>query len=151
MTCRSVWRSITARVTVTTAPSRFHRTSSGCDRRRIAGRDHSYSLHVKPEKQFINWQQDPYGNYLARFVFPDKSEELSLEVDLVAEMTVINPFDFLLGQRRRAVIRFLTIAAATELAPFLITQPLGPRLAELLETVPRNVRRTVDFLVDLNG
>ena len=56
----------------------------------------SYSLKVLPEKHFINWQQDPQGNYLARLVFPEKTDELRVEVDLVAEMAVFNPFDFFL-------------------------------------------------------
>src|SRR6187431_3734201 len=54
----------------------------------------SYSLTVKPAKHFLNWQQDPYGNWLARFVFPEKARELEVTVDLVADMTVVNPFDF---------------------------------------------------------
>ena len=54
----------------------------------------SYSLTVNPEKHFINWQQDPYGNYIARFVFPEKVTQLDFTVTLVADMTVINPFDF---------------------------------------------------------
>ncbi|HEY0563649.1 MAG TPA: transglutaminase family protein [Methylophilus sp.] len=54
----------------------------------------AYSLSVNPEKHFINWQQDPYGNYIARFVFPEKVHALEFTVDLVADMTVINPFDF---------------------------------------------------------
>ncbi|MDP3715140.1 MAG: transglutaminase N-terminal domain-containing protein, partial [Burkholderiales bacterium] len=54
----------------------------------------SYSLNVAPEKHFINWQQDIFGNYIARFVFPEKTRELEITVDVVADMTVINPFDF---------------------------------------------------------
>src|SRR4051812_15156877 len=56
----------------------------------------SYSLRVRPEKHFVNWQQDPHGNYLARIVFPEKTRELSIEVDVVAETAVHNPFDFFL-------------------------------------------------------
>jgi transglutaminase-like putative cysteine protease len=56
----------------------------------------SYSLRVLPPKHFINWQQDPQANYLARLVFPDATREFRVEVDLVAEMAVINPFDFFL-------------------------------------------------------
>ena len=58
----------------------------------------AYSLNVKPAKHFINWQQDPFGNFLAHLVFPEKAREFTIEVDLVSEMTVINPFDFFLAQ-----------------------------------------------------
>ncbi len=54
----------------------------------------SHSLKVSPAKHFVNHQQDPYGNWMARFVFPDPVEELKIEVDLTADMTVYNPFDF---------------------------------------------------------
>src|SRR5262245_53188933 len=56
----------------------------------------SYSLRVSPSNHFINWQQDPQSNYLARLVFPEKVHEFVLQVDLVAEMAVYNPFDFFL-------------------------------------------------------
>ena len=56
----------------------------------------SYSLRVEPEGHFINWQQDPFSNYLARLVFPEQATEFKVTVDLVAEMSVFNPFDFFL-------------------------------------------------------
>ena len=59
-------------------------------------RDPSYSLHVTPTEHFVNWQQDPFGNYLARLVFPEKTRSSRSTVDLVADMAVINPFDFFL-------------------------------------------------------
>ena len=54
----------------------------------------AYSFKVSPEKHFINWQQDPFGNYLARVVFPEKTKQLRIEVEIIADMIVINPFDF---------------------------------------------------------
>src|ERR1041384_7979292 len=56
----------------------------------------SYSLTIAPRPHFLNWQQDPHGNYLARIVFPEPARELTIDVDLVAEMSVFNPFDFFL-------------------------------------------------------
>jgi uncharacterized protein (DUF2126 family)/transglutaminase-like putative cysteine protease len=110
----------------------------------------SYSLRVQPEKHFLNWQQDPHGNYLARYVFLEKAQELSLEVDLVAELTVINPFDFFLENEAIELPFQYGQWLETELAPFLVTQPVGPLLQEFVAAVPRNAERTIDFLVDLN-
>jgi uncharacterized protein (DUF2126 family)/transglutaminase-like putative cysteine protease len=110
----------------------------------------SYSLKVNPRTQFLNWQQDPHGNYLARIVFPEKTRELTVDVDLVVELSVINPFDFFLESSAETYPFVYEPWLAKDLAPFLEPAPAGPRLCELLQRVDRRPRRTVEFLVDLN-
>jgi len=79
---------------------------------------HSYSLRVAPEKHFVNWQQDAYGNYIARYVFPEKARTLDISVDLVADMTVINPFDFFIEHYAERFPFDYPPQLATELAPY---------------------------------
>ena len=110
----------------------------------------SYSLKVTPEQHFINWQQDPHGNFLARLVFLEKTRELRVAVDLVAEMTVINPFAFFLQDEAIEYPFRYEDAVRRELLPYLETLPRGSRLEEFLAGVPRKSKKTVDFLVDLN-
>src|SRR6266436_2706879 len=89
----------------------------------------SYSMKVTPAKHFINWQQDPQSNYLGRLVFPDKTEELRIEVDLVAEMAVLNPFDFFLEPYANKFPFKYDKASDHELAPFLAKGPPTPQFA----------------------
>ncbi len=110
----------------------------------------SYSLKVLPKKQFVNWQQDPHGNFLARFVFPEAAREFSVEVDLVAEMTVVNPFDFFLEPSAEKIPFVYEPWLAEELKPFLAVAPAGPLLADLVNSIDRTPLRSVDFLVALN-
>ncbi len=110
----------------------------------------SYSLRVQPEEQFLNWQQDPYGNYCARLVFPKKTRSLSVEVDLVAEMTVINPFNFFVEPDAEEFPFDYDPSLARELRPFLETEPPGPKLTAYLDRISLKPRRTADFLVELN-
>jgi len=110
----------------------------------------SYSLKVRPEPHFVNWQQDPFANYLARFVFPEKTTELAIDVDLVADMTVINPFDFFLEESAEHYPFRYGEQLAQELTPYLEIKERGPRLLDWLSRVDRQPRRTVSFLVDLN-
>ena len=110
----------------------------------------AYSLKVLPKNHFINWQQDPQGNYLARLVFPEPTTELIVEVDLVAEMAVFNPFDFFLEPYAEQCPFSYDASAARELRPFLEIEPAGPLLSALLAQVPRASARTIDFLVGLN-
>lgn len=110
----------------------------------------AYSLRISPEEHFINWQQDPFGNYLARLVFPEKTTEFSVEVDLVADLTVINPFDFFLEEYAEEVPFRYPPALTEELAPYLKVREQGPRLQQWLAGVDSTPRTTMDFLVALN-
>src|SRR5579862_1103691 len=110
----------------------------------------AYSLKVLPKNHFINWQQDPQSNYLARVVFPEPTTELFVEVDLVAEMAVFNPFDFFLEPYAEQYPFCYDASAARELRPFLETERAGPLLSAILAGVPRGGARTMDFLVGLN-
>src|SRR5712691_7258819 len=106
----------------------------------------SYSLRVRPKDHFINWQQDPQGNFLARLVFANPTREFSVEVDLTAEMTVINPFDFFLEPAAETFPFRYEDSLRQELAPFLIQRPAGPRLVEFLAATDLKEVRTIDFL-----
>jgi uncharacterized protein (DUF2126 family)/transglutaminase-like putative cysteine protease len=110
----------------------------------------SYSLRIEPKGHFINWQQDPFGNYLARLVFPQKTDRLLVEVDLVAEMVVINPFDFFLEPSAEHYPFGYEPRLAKELAPYLEIKEDGPKLRAWLAGVDRTRKETNDFLVDLN-
>ncbi|PJE32340.1 hypothetical protein PSM7751_01778 [Pseudooceanicola marinus] len=111
----------------------------------------SHSLKVTPEKHFVNLQQDVYGNWMARYVFPEPVREFKIEVDLVADMSVYNPFDFF-------------VEDVAEVWPFdypddikgdlkVYRKPLRPgkRMKALLATIDRSEQRTVDMLVGLNA
>jgi uncharacterized protein (DUF2126 family)/transglutaminase-like putative cysteine protease len=110
----------------------------------------SYALTVAPKPHFLNWQQDPQGNFLARVVFPEPVTHFDVTVDLVADMATINPFDFFLEPDAENFPFTYDPVLEQELAPFRRTEPVGPRLAALIADVPREKRRTVDMLVDLN-
>src|SRR2546430_14877379 len=110
----------------------------------------SYSLKVTPAQHFLNWLQDPNGNWLARFVFPEQTDEFAITVDLLADMAVVNPFDFFVEPFAESFPFAYPAEFAEELAPFLDAEPAGPRLAAFLASIPRNRTNIVDFLVGLN-
>ena len=124
----------------------------------------SYSLRITPEKHFLNWQQDPQSNFLARLVVPDPTNEFLVEVDLVAEMAVLNPFDFFLEPQAETFPFKYDKSLDHELAPFLLKVPPTPFLMKCLGDVKRELLggngsapetkvqglRTMDFLVALN-
>ena len=111
----------------------------------------SHSLKVGPEGHFVNHQQDIYGNWLSRFVFPEPVREFRIEVDLVADMTVYNPFDFFVDEGARDWPFAYPAEIADDLVVYRKTDAPGPLLAAYLDTVPRDRTGTVDFLVGLNA
>lgn len=114
----------------------------------------SYSLNIEPDGHFLNWQQDPYGNWVARLVFPEKAESLKITVDLVADMTVINPFDFFMEEFAETYPFAYPAGLREELGPYLATEPATPLLADwLLKTRTEMLAqpmRTIDMLVGIN-
>ena len=111
----------------------------------------SHSLKVSPKQHFVNYQQDPYGNWLARYVFPDPVMELKIEVDLVADMTVYNPFDFFVEESAEKWPFAYPEDIAPDLVIYQTPEPAGPRLQAFLDTIPRDETGTVDFVVGLNA
>jgi uncharacterized protein (DUF2126 family)/transglutaminase-like putative cysteine protease len=115
----------------------------------------SYSLKVRPAKHFCNWQQDPYGNWLARLVFPEPTTELCIEIDLIADMTVINPFDFFMEAYAERFPFQYSKDNQHELSAYLALDPPGPKLAQWLAAARGQVLakpiNTIDFLVALNA
>jgi uncharacterized protein (DUF2126 family)/transglutaminase-like putative cysteine protease len=110
----------------------------------------SYSLKVEPAGHFVNWQQDPFANYQARLVFPEKVKEFKVTVDAVFEMAVYNPFDFFLEPEAEEYPFTYDPELKEELAPYLTPDPVTPLLKTYLEKIDRTKRRTVIFLVELN-
>ena len=111
----------------------------------------SYSLKITPADHFINWQQDAHGNWLARLVFPEPTTEFSVTVDLTAEMTVINPFDFFIEPYAEQLPFRYEEDLRGDLAPYLEVMDDGPLLQAEVDRQPREGMATVDFLVGLNA
>lgn len=110
----------------------------------------AYALKIAPQPHFLNWQQDPQGNFLARVVFPERVTHFDVTVDLVADMATINPFDFFLEPEAEHHPFTYDPVLEQELAPFRRLEPAGPLLAALLAELPTGRERTIDRLVAIN-
>jgi uncharacterized protein (DUF2126 family) len=110
----------------------------------------AYTMRVEPAGHFVHWQQDPQSNYIARLTFPNLVREFRIEVDLVAEMSVYNPFDFFIDAEAEYVPFTYSDWQRRELQPFLHTNPPKAKFAEYLGSIDLAGMRTIDFLVALN-
>ena len=110
----------------------------------------SYSLRIEPAQHFINWQQDPFSNHLARLVFPEPTSEFKVTVDLVAEMAVYNPFDFFLEPQAENYPFSYAPELAHDLLPYLAREAATPLFKALVDSIPRDEKRSIDFIVGLN-
>ena len=113
----------------------------------------AYSLKVSPAQHFIHWQQDAYGNFVARLTFPEPTRELEVTVDLIADMTVINPFDFFVEPWAEHYPFQYPAELKAELAPFLHTDIAGPALAKWLADFQMALAANMgiaNFLVHIN-
>jgi uncharacterized protein (DUF2126 family) len=147
----------------------YHRTTYAYDRPVILGpqvirlrpaphartRLVSYSMKVQPTTHFENWQQDPHGNWLARLVFPEPARIFQVEVDLVADLAVVNPFDFFVEDYAETLPFSYPQELAHELLPYLEIETAGERLEAFMATLEtatlkHNPANTVTFLVQLN-
>ena len=111
----------------------------------------SYSIKIKPENHFFNWQQDPFGNYLARIVFPEKTTELSVDVEIIADLKTINPFDFFVEEAVEEFPFTYSEELKKELLPYLEKVESGPLLKEWLGKIDMTPKRSIDFLIGLNS
>ena len=114
----------------------------------------SYSLKIEPANHWINWQQDAFGNFLARVVFPEKVNSFEVTVDLVTEMAVINPFDFFIEEDAEDYPFKYDPDEKKDLTPYLELEEPTPLLAKLLEEIEPIYKgkalKTIDLLVQVN-
>nr|WP_324258165.1 transglutaminase family protein [Cellvibrio fontiphilus] len=120
---------------------------------------HSYSLKITPEKHFLNWQQDPFGNFQARLVFPEQTRELAIEVEVIADMTSINPFDFFVEDYAQHIPFHYDEQLQRELIPYLEVTEAGPLLSARVAAINAEIAQREkqdkpwhvnDFLVSVN-
>src|ERR1700743_798235 len=111
----------------------------------------SYDLTVEPKTHFLNWQQDPQSNWLARIMVPEKTKHFSVTVDLTVELNVINPFDFFLEPDAENFPFAYGADLRAALEPYLRTRDCGAGFDALVAALPREKKQTTNFLFDLNA
>jgi len=111
----------------------------------------AYGLTIEPAGYFLNWQQDPQSNWLARVVFPEKVDHFTVSVDLTVEMAVVNPFDFFLEPSAEKYPFTYSDELKAELEPYLRTSSSGQAFERYLAGISREPKQTTSFIFDLNA
>ena len=111
---------------------------------------HRYSLDIKPAGHFLNWQQDPHGNYLARIVVPEKTDHFEVSIDLVADLATYSPFDYFLEDSAEQWPFEYAEDLAQDLEPYLVCLPTTPQFEAFFAKLDRTKRETNHFLVETN-
>lgn len=113
-----------------------------------------YAMDVLPANRLFHWLQDPYGNWVARLLFPEATRELRIDVDLVADLSPVNPFDFFVDETAVTYPFRYTPQMARELTLYLEKEPAGPRFGAWLDRLRARLAcqqvATIDFLVEVN-
>lgn len=110
----------------------------------------AYSLKIKPDGHFLNWQQDPFGNYLARLVFPEKTKEFCVDVEIIADMITINPFDFFVEDSAKDFPFEYKKDLKKELKPYLKIEEKNKILKDFINSIDKKPKPIIDFLVEIN-
>ncbi|TWU61006.1 hypothetical protein V7x_53170 [Crateriforma conspicua] len=110
----------------------------------------AYSQRVSPADHFVNWQQDPFGNPIGRYVFEKPADHLEVTVDFIADMTVINPFDFFVEEEFEAWPFEYDEVRRKQLLPYLEKPPMTPLFSQWVGELPTSADRVIDYLVDVN-
>ena len=111
----------------------------------------SYTLSIEPATHWLHWQQDPLGNFMARVLVTQPVTAFSVTVDLTAEISTVNPFDFFVEPEAATWPFTPEPWLAEQLLPYRRLDPLGPLLDAFLQEIPRTPRGTVEFLVNLTA
>jgi uncharacterized protein (DUF2126 family)/transglutaminase-like putative cysteine protease len=111
----------------------------------------AYDLKVEPKTHFLNWQQDPQSNWLARIMLPEKTDHFSITVDLTVQLDVINPFDFFLEPEAENFPFAYSGELKAELEPYLRTRDCGAQFDAFVAAIPRQKKQTTAFLFELNA
>ncbi|MGI9212205.1 MAG: transglutaminase family protein, partial [Methylococcaceae bacterium] len=110
----------------------------------------AYTIKVTSEPHFLNWVRDPFENYIARLDLPEPVASLGLTVELLADLTPINPFDFLTEPEAAHYPFDYSEQTRKELAPYLNMPPPGSRLTAWLKRLDRSPGYIVEVLSRIN-